>query len=789
MKREFSVIGKPLPKIDAVKKATGRATFLDDIYLPGMLYGKILRSPYAHAKILGIDTSKAERLPGVRAVITGKELAKITKPYAAVAERAELRVGVGKRVGVYKTTDKFALQVDKVRYVGDTVAAVAAASLEVAEEAIDLIDVKYEKLPAVFDPEEAMEPRAPILHEGLERNIVLHSTVTAGDVEKGLKDADYVFEERFVTSKQTATPLETHASLASYDPTDGRLTLWSSTQAVFLDRKTLAEAFGLPLHKVRVIAPEGVGGGFGNKLDFSPDRYLTSVLSMMTGKPVKIVLTREEETGAGITRHPIVIESKLGVKKNGKIVAHKCKVIGDTGAYVSDGPGVINSCGRFLHEVYRTPNVSSDMYLVCTNKTIAGAFRGFGVPQAQFALEQMIDIAAEKLGMDPIEFRLMNILRKGDLSALGTKIYSSGLEECVKRAAKVIGWEDKRKKKKPYRGIGIAATEHVTGQRGYFDSDNSAATVKVNPDGTVCLAIGCVDYGMGIRTTTAQVAAEELGVLLEDVTVINADTEVTPLDLGQWGSRSATMAGNATLAAARDAKLQLFELAAKMLNADPEDLEAKNRTIYVKGKSKKSIPIARVAYASHFTKAGGEKLRGRPIMGRGYFDADSKLPDPATGHGDPSVSAPFGAHIAEVEIDPDTGIVKVLRYVTAHDVGLALNPSIVEGQLHGGLAQGLGYALTEGLSYDKETGVLRNPSFRDYKIFTAVDMPPEVDVVVVETKDPASPLGTKGVGEVAMNPTAAAIANAIYDAIGIRFKDLPITPEKILKALKKRKYG
>lgn len=313
IKQKYSVIGKSLPKIDVIPKATGRTVFLDDIYLPRMLYGKILRSPFSHAKILKIDTHKAEKLSGVKAVLTGKDVAKITKPYSGLAERAEIRVGVGDRVDVYLGSDQLALQVDKVRYVGDSVAAVAATSEEVAEDALELIEVKYERLPAVFDPEEAMKPGAPQIHKGVKRNVLLNSSCFAGDVDKGFREADHIFEKKFKSSKASATPLEPHASLASYDSFQRKLTLWTSTQAVFMDRIALGKAFGLPLNKVRVIAPEGVGGGFGHKLDFSPDRYLASILAMKTGRPVKIFLSRKEEMTSGVTRHPIIIESKMGV--------------------------------------------------------------------------------------------------------------------------------------------------------------------------------------------------------------------------------------------------------------------------------------------------------------------------------------------------------------------------------------------------------------------------------------------------------------------------------------------
>lgn len=770
MKEEFTVIGKRLPRIDAKSIVTGTANFLDDICLPRMLHGKILISPYAHARILRVDISDAEKAPGVKAVVTGKDIVKVTKPYGRVIK------------------DELPLQPEKVRYQGDGIAAVAAETEEIAVEALKLINVDYEILPPLLDPEEAMKPDAPKIHEWAERNIAGPVNAIGGDIEKGFKEASCILEQKFVTSKVTATPMETHGSLANYEPFTDKLTVWSSTKSPFWDRAKLADTLHLPLHNIRIIKPY-VGGDFGHKGDFTSDKYLAAFLSIKTQRPVKIIYTREDEFQSTRTRHNTIITSKMGFKKDGTITAHHAHVIMDIGAYVSLSVWVAGAIASRLHEVYRIPNVRTEGVMVYTNKAVSGAYRGFGNPQARFAVEQMMDIAAEELEIDPIEVRLKNTLKAGDISSLGRKIMSCGLDECIKQAAEAIGWREWRREK--YRGIGIACTQHSSGVRGESTStgwgqgntDNSSAYLKVNEDGSVTLFTGASDVGQGLHTVLAQIVAEEIGVELEDISVIAADTDITPYDSATIASRCTTIAGNAVKVAAEDAKRQLFQIASEMLEAPIHELEAKHRVIYVRTDPARKISIAEVVCAGQFSSVGGVEGKGRIIIGRGYFDSETEVPNPRTGYGNISVAYPFAAHAVEVKVNPESGAVEILKYVSVHDCGRLINPLLAEGQLQGAIAQGLGYTFIEEMVYDRDTGRLINPTFTDYKLHTAKDIP-QIRTIIVKTVDPATPLGAKGLGETGMNPTAAAIANAIYDAIGIRFKELPIKPEEILRLIK-----
>jgi len=744
---EYSVIGKRSPLKDAAVKVTGKATFTRDMELPGMLYAKILRSPYPHAKVLRVDTSEAEQLPGVRAVLSKNNAPRFKMPVTFGGPR-----------------DKCAFD-DKVRYVGDEVAAMAAVSEKVADEALKLIRVDYEELPAVFDPEEAVKPGAPLIHEDRPENRALPMAVRYGDVEAGFAAADYIFEETFRTQAQRHASMETHCCIASFDMA-GNLTVWASHQAPFLLQEVLAEYLDIPLSKVRVIKSY-MGGGFGSKLDMLIE-HICALLSRMTGRPVKLVLNREEEFSATITRHADVIRLKIGAKKDGTLTAIEAYVLSNEGAYMYK-PGVLGVTAAGLTRSYRCPNVKLEGYAVNTNLSCAGPMRGYGHPQAFFALESMMDMVADKLGIEPVEFRLRNFRGVGDEAISGLPITTCGLPECLAKGAEKIGWA---RRKKPgevgnakRRGIGVAGFTHMTGARPGVVRDYSTAFVKLNMDGTAHLLTGAADLGTGCNTTLAQIVAEELGLTLDDVGVTAGDTGVAPFDSGAWASRTLYMCGLAAKAAAADAKQQLLSRAAERLSVEPKDLEVKGGRVYSKLDPGKGLAFKEV------TREASENRQGRALTFLGKASC-----------GNPGFGQSFGAEFAEVEVDTETGQVEVLKIVAALDVGKAINPMVVEGQIEGAIQQGIGYALTENPILDKETGKTLNPNFANYMVLTSVDMP-DIEVVLVETNEPTGPFGAKGMSEPPILGVAPAIANAIYNAVGVRLTEIPMTPEKVFKAL------
>jgi len=748
------VIGKRLPRIDAVEKATGTALYLGDLRIPGMLCGKILRSPYPHARILKVDTSRAEGLPGVRAVITGKDTRGI-------------RLCV-----IPHLANKPPLAEDRVRFIGDEIAAVAADSEDIAEEALDLIEVEYEELPGVFDPREAIKPDAIKVHE--EGNIAIHISRAYGDVEKAFNESDYIFEDQFETQAQLHCCLEPHGCIVHLDRS-GNLTVWVTTQIPHPFRKMLADVLGMPLNKVRVIKVF-MGGGFGGRFEMDPMEIIAYFLSKKTGRPVRIINTRDEQFTTGRTRYPMIIDIKTGVKKDGALLAREVRVVTDNGAYNSHGITITSGVGTKCTYLWSLPNVKYEADVVFTNKVYGGAFRGYGNPQITFAIESQMDVIAEKLDMDVKDLCLKNANYEGQLTCMDHKVTSCGLKDCIEKTVEVVGWQEKRRKPGD-RGVGMASLMHTGGgvRLLFGDCNLSDAFIKMNNDGTIDLASGMAELGQGSDTALAQIAAEELGIRIEDVNAITGDTSTTPQCLGAWGSREIFIAGNAVKMAAGEIKRKLFDEASKTLEAREEDLVAGDRKIYVKGSPEKSVPIAQLATTCY--------NRGKILAGRGcYDDPTTYLPDSKTGYGGIPTYA-FGTHGIEVEVDRKTGQVKVLNYVAVHDVGKVINPLMAEGQIEGGGVQGLGYALSEGLVW--EEGIVLNPNFQDYRVFYVNDVPP-MKPIMVESIDPDGPYGAKGLGEPGMIPTGAAIANAIYDAVGVRIKSLPITPEKVLRALKEK---
>jgi xanthine dehydrogenase molybdenum-binding subunit len=719
---------------------------------PGMLHGKVLRSPCAHARIRKIDVSKAERAPGVVSVITHRDVPRI--PFS----------GAGTPPTKNLLKDEYILD-EKVRFVGDKVAAVAALDEDTAEEALSLIEVEYEELPAVFDPGKAMQPDAPRIHEA-ENNIAAHVIKEWGDVERGFEQADLVFEGRYRTSRQSHCAIEPHACVADYSRASGELRLWTTTHVPFVAQRILSELLSIPMSKVRIIKTS-TGGSFGGKNEVILEP-LCALLSIKTGRPVKMVMTRDEVFLGTRTRHPCVVDLRTGVKRDGTLTARSVRVILDTGAYASHGPFVMGAMGSREIGLYRSPNVKFEGYCVYTNTPVSGAMRGYGNPQHTFAVESQMDEIAEELGMDPLEFRLKNAIRAGDLNiGTGMRMESCGLQDCMKRGAERIGWKRKRAARRggrKRRGVGMAISMHSSGASP-FKPECTSSVVTVNSDGTVNLFTGAADLGQGASTVLAQIVAEELGVGLEDVSLIPVDTGVVPFDQGAYASRTTYVVGSAARMAARDAKRQILEEASKVLGVGAEHLEVTGGKIVAKSGKRLETSIAEVIRGSQFSTE-----KGRVIIGKASFQPPGNAPY-------------FGAQFAEVEVDTETGQVKILKVVSAQDVGKAINPLGVEGQMEGMVHMGAGYALTEGLLINGGGRVL-NPNFIDYKILHATEMP-YIETIIVESGEPSGPFGAKGLAEGGLAPTAPAIANAIYNAVGVRIREIPLTSERLLKELVK----
>ncbi|MGE5291981.1 MAG: molybdopterin-dependent oxidoreductase [Micromonosporaceae bacterium] len=758
-----TVVGRSLRRVDADEKVTGKAPYAYDIALPGMVYGEILRSPMAHARITRLDTSRARQAPGVLAVLTQADMP-------------------ATRFGAF-TQDETALADGVVRYVGEGVAAVIASDEDSARAALELVDVDYDPLPAVVDPESAMAEGAPQLHEGAERNIVAHNRVIGGDIEKGFAEADVVYEDRFETSRQCHVCLEPHAVLADCDAS-GRVTLWMSSQSTFFDRFGLMNIFGLPANKIRIICPY-LGGGFGSKSEPHSIYIVAVQAARLTGRPVKMFHTRDEEFTSSRTRHPEVLYLKTGLKRDGTITARQARVILNNGAYTSYGPGVSLTQSMLGGAVYKIPHYRYDGYTVYTNTPIGGAFRGFGSPQFTFAAEIHTDLIAERLGIDPVEFRRKNLSEPGDVAVSGPRLTTCGIRDCLSQAAKAIGWDSKRGHRQGNRGIGLACGTHFTSGKFHpgLNADFCAASVKVNPDGSVTLLIGATEMGTGAATTAvAQICAEELGTGIGDIQVITSDSETIPADFGTYGSRVTTLAGNAVRLACEQVRGQLLHYGAEALGTAEDTLALGSGRVFVRDDPSRGLTLSDVALSALF-----RDREGRQIMAMAHYDAPCDLPDPETGVGDFAQSYSFGVHAVEVAVDPETGHVKVLNFVAATDCGNLINPALAESQVEGGVAQGLGYALMEDLVCD-ENGQVLNPRLSGYRIPTATEMPP-VTALWVETNDPRGPYGAKGLGEMGLVPTAAAVSNAIYDATGARLTRIPMTPERVLAAMKAARQG
>ena len=755
-KAEFKVIGSSPARMGGIERVIGKGVYGIDLMLKDQLHGAILRSQYAHAKIVSVDTSEAKKIPGVHAVVTAEDAPNVRYGRSYI--------------------DRHILARGKVRFMGDPVAAVAADTLAIAKQALKKIKVVYEPLPVVIDPEEGTKPDAPVLHEDMPlpktipaeakmKNVCGHAVVHVGDPDKAMAEADLVVDEVYETKMIHPQYLEPRIAAAQMEP-NGRLTVWANAQAPFPVRQETAKMLGLPLNNVRVISA-GLGGGFGGKgsgiTSGAAVEPICGLLAMKAKRPVMIVLDKAEETISTTIRAGARMYIKTGVKKDGTIVARTGKVFYDAGGYSGFGVQAGGRCTNMLGGWYLMPNCHIEGYSVYTNKQVCGPVRGPGGPQAAFAVESHMDNIAAKLGMDPTEFRLKNTPKAGDKIVGVPKLRDVSLGETIKIAKEKIGWGKVKLEKN--QGIGLATGSWIESA-----GPGGGSIVKVNEDGSVTVHIGKIDMGTIPGFGIPMIVAEELGIPVSDVTVLNVDTDASPWDAGTVGSRGILVSGGASRLAAIDARNQLFKMAASKLEASPDDLEIVDKQIRVKGTPAKTIALATVATDAH--NVIGE------VIGRGYCD-NLALVAEEKAHGS---SQPFTAHACIVEVDTMTGNVKILKYVAVHDIGQPIHRAAAEGQIEGAAAMSIGQALCEQVVFDKD-GRTMNPSFVDY-LMPTINMMPRIETTLVEGFPGAGPYGAKGSGEIACVPPMACIANAIFNATGVRVTKLPLSPENVLRALK-----
>ncbi len=755
MEAQYNIIGKSIIRTDSLSKVTGRAEYTADLKLPRMLHAKVLRSPYPHARILNIDVSKALKLPGVKAVVTGADT-------------------YGVRWGVFKyTQDHTMLAIDKVRYVGEDVAGVAAIDQETAMEALDLIKVDYEPLPAVFDPEEAMKEGAPLIHEQYPNNINIHVHIETGDVDEAFARSDLIREDTFQAAGEAYATLEPYAVVASY--ANGYLDLWMPNAGPHVRAKALANLLKMPLNRVRV-RHINIGGHFGSRSEVSPGDLVTALLSIKTGRPVKLVLTREENATATRQIHDIKATIKTGVKKDGTILAKEFRVIYDGGAYSSTGPIATSIPYYVYEEAYRFQNVRYDGYRVITNKGIRGMY---GCHGRAFLCgnEMQLDIIAHELGMDPMEIRLKNGIKVGEETATKSLIISGGLEEPIKQAAERAKWQEKRPKMGDGRGIGMGCVAVMCGFPMGFRS-GSACYVRINDDGQATIVTGIVDTGMGNESMAVQVASEVLGIPVEEINVVNANTEVTNLDPGAYSQAAAFVGCNAVKRACEEAKRQILAIASEKMNIPAEDLDLQDRMVISKSDPSKSMPMRWIVREAFF--------RGTPIAATGAYipKIDFQREWVKRPFGQMAGTFSFGCSVAEVNVDKETGRIHIPRIVAAHDCGNPINTMAVEGQIEGSVVQaGVGAIMEENRWSE---GWLLNPDFLEYKVPLACDMP-EIEPVIVRSFDPEGPFGAKEGGLTVRMNAYSAVACAAHQALGITLKEFPLTPDRVFKAIEAAK--
>lgn len=745
--------------VDGAAKVTGRGIYTDDMKIPGMLYAVILRSVQPHAKILKLDTSAAERMPEVVTVVTGKEVAN---------KYGILPVG----------HDETALAVEKVRYVGEGVAAVAALSQEAAEEAIRRIEVVYEPLPPVFDARISMVQTENWLHEEKPQNIEKEYHHHFGNVEEGFQQADFVRTDSYYCPRVTHAAMEPHSTVADFDA--GKLTVWSATQTPYYLHRTLSIVTGLPMNRIRVIKPL-VGGGFGGKDEPLGHEICAAALAIKSGRPVKLTITREEVFYLHRGRPDQFIELKTGIRRDGTITAVECKNIQDGGAFCSYGVVTILYSGALLGAIYDIRNMKYDGYRVLTNKPACGAMRGHGTVNIRFAFESQLDMLAGQAGIDTAEIRLKNILEPNTRTVNDLRVTSYGYPDCIRKVVERSGWKEK-KGKLPYgKGIGIAGSHYVSGAANSIiraKLPHSNVMLKLDIDAGVTIYTGTAEIGQGSDTVQCQIVAEELGVTMDRVRIISADSDLTPLDLGSYSSRVTFMAGNAALQAAREMKAKVNKAASDLLKVPEDRLTNRENIIFDSQNPETRIDFEEVVIHALGTQGGTLVTKGSytppPEAKGGKFRGSGVGPGPAYS---------YSAQVAEVSVDPETGIVTVHRIVAAHDCGRALNPLTVEGQIEGSVSMGLGQAMTEEVLFDQ--GLTMNPNLLEYKTPGILDSP-VIEALIVESAEKEGPFGAKECGEGSLAAVIPAVGNAIYDAVGIRLNELPFSPEKVLRALKQK---
>ena len=762
---DLKSVGRSERRVDSVKLATGRGTFVDDIALTGMLYARILRSPHAHARIVRIDAAKARAMPGVAAVLTHEDVPRV--PYTTAGQ------------GWPEPSPYDAVMLDrKVRFVGDRVAVVAAEDAELARRACDAIKVQYEVLPAVLDPEKAMAPGAPVIHDqsdasGIKdptRNLAAEIVAEVGDVARGFAEAERVFEETYRVPYVQQSSIEPHITITWLDE-DHRLMVRTSTQVPFHVRRIIAPLLGIPIRRIRVVKPR-IGGGFGGKQEILIED-LCGMLTLRTGRPVRLEYTREEELTAARTRHPQIVTIKTGVK-DGRFTAMEMRVLENTGAYGTHALTVMSVTGNRALSLYRCPNVRYEARAVYTNLAVAGAFRGYGCPQGFFALESHVDEIAQALGEDPLELRRRNHVQEGDeqpiAEVLGEGkeghrqvIRSCGLPQAIQAGARAIGWSRRRKKLRPAtgvirRGLGMAIVMQASGIPGV---DMGGASIKMNEDGSFNLLVGATDIGTGADTMFCQIAAEALGVPMEKIIPYSSDTDMTPFDPGAYASSTTYISGRAVEKAARLVLQQITEVGGRMLDEKPDDL---------------------VLHAGKVCAKDGRFVTYEQVCLSSLYQKDQFQIMATASHMSYDSPPPFAAVFAEVEVDTETGLVRVLKLVEAVDCGQVVNPQMAEGQVEGAAIQSVGYALYERMPFDAK-GRMQFRSFRDYTIAAATDVP-EIVTILVPTHEPTGPFGAKAIAEIPINGPAPAIANAVAQATGVRIREIPLTPERVLAALR-----
>lgn len=763
---KYSVIGKRVPRFDSKEKVMGYGKYAADFSMPGMLWCKVARSSVPHARILNIDTSRAERLPGVKAVITGKDFGGWTWGFMA------------------NTRDESPLAVDKVRYLYEGVAAVAAIDEDIAEEACELIKVDYEELPGVFDPEEAMKKGAPVIHDYRPNNVSVEYHWNFGDVEKAFANSYLVREDRFTTGKVIVGFLEPPASLAYYDPA-GYITVRAAKQSPYFHYRHLAACFNLPLSRVRIIQPL-IGGGFGGtKNDSVAGDFCVVMLSKKTGKPVKYIYTMDEVLTTCRRRHNMIVYNKTGMTRDGLLTAVQSRVVGNGGAYTAIGPLTMYLAGFATTLPYKLPNFKYDCHRMFTNNPVSAAMRGHGITHTRFACEIQMEMMAEELGIDPVEIRMRNAIenpKRGDVyrTINDVSLKTCGLKEAIQKAVEDPLWADKKKRSRnagPVSfGVGMSGTSYLGGAR-QLGHQSCGAIVRICEDGSVNLLTGATDCGQGSDTVLTMIVAEELGLKYEDVQLQRVDTAYTPVDPGSYGSRVTALAGQATQKAAQDAKKQLLEAGAKAWNVTPDEIEMRNSVVYLKKNPEKKMSFEKLAKIASYEGSGAV------ILGRGYSGYGIEPLDFMTGTGNGGTGYSFTAQTVGLGVDMETGKIDVTDFTIVHDCGRPLHPISVESQNEGGAVQGLGQAIYEEFVMDK--GKTFNDNFLDYKMPRSTDSP-DIKVIDIITDDPDGPYGAKEASEGSHVSAPPAVVTAIHNATGIWFKDLPVTPEKIVKALKEK---